>query len=171
MLKKAVLAVVATAALAAAGVAAAAVVTHPRSLAVSSSGSLVTLHKTSLGKVLATSSGMTLYLYTPDPKGKSVCNAGCDTTWPPLTTKGKPHAGMGLKQSLLGTTRRSNGKLQVTYKGHPLYRFTGDAKAGQDKGEGYGGIWFVVSAAGKKIAPAQPPTTTSGGGYGGGTGY
>ena len=134
-------------------------------------GTTVTLHRTSLGKVLATSSGLTLYMYKPDPKGKSVCNAGCDSTWPPLTTKGKPHAGKGLQQKLLGTTRRSDGKLQVTYKGHPLYRYAGDVKAGQAKGEGLGGIWFALSAAGKKAAAAQPPTSAGGGGYGGGVTY
>lgn len=144
-------------ALAAAGVAAAA-----------TRGTTVALHKTSsLGKVLSTSTGMTLYMYKPDSKGKSVCNAGCDTTWPPLTTKGKPHAGKGIRQSLLGTTRRSDGKLQVTYKGHPLYAYVGDSKAGQANGEGYGGIWFALSAAGKK-ATAPAAGTAGDGGYGGG---
>jgi|SRR5581483_5727280 len=132
--------------------------------ATASTRTVVDLHKAgSLGKVLANQKGFTLYLYTPDPKGKSVCNAGCDTTWPPLLTKGKPKAGMGVKQSLLGTTKRSNGKLQVTYKGHPLYRYTGDAKAGQAKGEGYGGIWYAVKATGKRAAASAPPTTTGGG--------
>jgi predicted lipoprotein with Yx(FWY)xxD motif len=137
-------------------------------IAASKGGTTVTLHKTKLGKVLATSTGMTLYLYTPDPKGKSVCNAGCDSSWPPLTTKLKPRAGTGVNAKLLGTTRRSNGKLQVTYAGHPLYRYVGDTKAGQVSGEGYGGIWYAVSSAGKKV------TASSGGGGGGGgygTGY
>jgi len=112
-------------------------------------GTTVTLHKTSLGKVLATSKGMTLYLYTPDGKNKSVCKGGCASTWPPLMTKGKPVAGMGVKQSLLATAKRGS-KLQVTYKGHPLYTYVGDAKPGQATGEGSEGFWFVVTAAGKQ---------------------
>lgn len=158
MLRKTAVVLALVSALAAAGAAVAA-----------TRGTTVDLHKTSsLGKVLATSKGMTLYMYKPDPKGKSVCNAGCDTTWPPLTTKGKPHAGTGIKQSLLGTTRRSDGKLQVTYKGHPLYAYAGDSKAGQANGEGYGGIWYALNAAGKKATAPAGGTAGGGGGYGGG---
>ena len=114
-------------------------------------GARVTLHKTSLGKVLATSTGFTLYLYTGDRRNKSTCSGYCSSLWPPLTTKGKPQAGPGVKQSLLGTTRRPNGKRQVTYNGHPLYRYTSDKKPGQTSGQGYGQIWYAVSAAGKKV--------------------
>ena len=154
MLKKAVLAVVATAALAAAGVAAAAVVTHPRSLAVSSSGSLVTLHKTSLGKVLATGSGVTLYLFKADKGKVSKCYGKCATFWPPLLTSGKPKAGPGIKASLLGTSKRKDGKLQVTYKGHPLYTYVQDTKAGETSGEGLnvsGGKWYALAPSGAVI--------------------
>ena len=114
-----------------------------------SMGTTVTLHKTSLGKVLATSKGRTLYLYTPDGKNKSVCTGSCASTWPPLMTKGKPVAGMGVNKKLLGTAPRGK-KLQVTYHGHPLYTYTGDSKAGDANGEDIDGIWFVVTAAGKK---------------------
>jgi predicted lipoprotein with Yx(FWY)xxD motif len=114
-------------------------------------GTKVTLHSTATkGKVLATSTGRTLYLYTHDGKNKSNCTGSCAQTWPPLMTAAKPVAGMGVHQALLGTTRRSNGKLQVTYNGHPLYKFVGDSGAGQTHGEGYGGSWFVVTAAGTK---------------------
>lgn len=133
------------------------------------SGTVVELHATKLGKVLATSKGMTLYRYTPDGKNKSNCTSGCASVWPPLMTTGKPVAALGAKASLLGTTKRSNGKLQVTYAGHPLYRYSGDAKAGQTRGEGYGGIWYAVNASGKKVAAQQSSsTTTTSGGYGGG---
>ncbi len=110
----------------------------------------VTLHATSLGKVLATSKGMTLYLYTPDGKNKSVCTGSCAQAWPPLMTKGKPVAAMGVNKSLLGTTKRANGKLQVTYNGHPLYTYVADTKPGDVAGEGVGGIWFVVNASGNQ---------------------
>lgn len=157
MLKKAVLAVVATAALAAAGVAAAAVVTHPRSLAATSSSKLVTLHKTSLGKVLATGSGMTLYLFKADKGKTSVCYGQCATFWPPLLIKGKLSGGPGIKANLLGTTKRKNGTKQVTYAGHPLYRFKLDKSTGQVKGQGqdfFGGKWYVVSSSGRAITKA-----------------
>src|SRR5579875_2513015 len=141
-------------------------------IAASKGGTTVTLHKTSLGKVLATSKGMTLYLYTPDPKGKSVCNGECASAWPPLMTTGKPRAGAGVNAKLLGTTKRSNGKLQVTYAGHPLYRYVGDSKSGQVTGEGISGIWYVVSAAGRKVTgKSSGGSGGSGGGGGGGGGY
>ena len=166
MLKKAVLAVVATVALAAAGVAAAAVVTHPRSLAASHSSALVTLHKTSLGKVLATSSGLTLYLFKADKGKTSVCYGQCATFWPPLLMKGKLSGGTGIKAGLLGTTKRKNGTRQVTYAGHPLYRFKLDKSAAQVKGQGqdfFGGKWFVLSSSGRAITKAAPGggTTTN----------
>jgi predicted lipoprotein with Yx(FWY)xxD motif len=113
-----------------------------------STGTTVDLHSTSLGKVLATSKGRTLYLYTSDGKNKSNCTGGCAAAWPPLMTKGKPVAGMGVKKSLLGTAKRG-AKLQVSYNGHPLYTFTGDSAAGQTTGEGQGGF-YVVKASGKK---------------------
>ena len=164
MLKKAVLAVVATVALAAAGVAAAAVVTHPRSLAASNSTKLVTLHKTSVGKVFATGAGMTLYLFKADKGKTSVCYGKCATFWPPLLAKGKPTGGPGIKADLLGVTMRKNGTHQVTYAGHPLYRFKLDKKTGQVAGQGqdfFGGKWFVVSSSGRAITKAASGGTTT----------
>jgi len=114
-----------------------------------STGTTVDLHKTSLGKVLATSKGRTLYLYTADGKNKSKCTGSCAAAWPPLLTKGKPVAGTGVNKSLLGTAKRSGGKVQVTYNRHPLYTYTGDSKAGQTNGEGVGNF-FVVKVSGKK---------------------
>lgn len=124
-----------------------------------SKGTVVALHKTSLGKVLSTSKGVTLYLYTPDGKNKSNCIGACAATWPPLKTKGKPRAGAGIKAKLLGQTKGH----QVTYAGHPLYRYSGDSAAGQTNGENIDGIWFVLSASGKKVAPSQSGGATTGG--------
>jgi predicted lipoprotein with Yx(FWY)xxD motif len=145
-------------ALAAAGVATAAAVTHQ-----STRSGTVTLHKTKLGKVLATKSGLTLYMYKPDTKNHSNCYTGCASFWPPLMAKGKVTAGTGVKAKLLGVTKRKNGKRQVTYAGHPLYTYTGDSKAGQVKGEGYQSIWWVLDAAGKPVkhAPAGGGATTT----------
>ena len=160
--KKVVLAVVAALALAVSGAAAAAAVTHSQS----SSGT-VTLRTTKLGKVLATRTGMTLYLFKADKNGKSACYGQCATYWPPLLKKGALTAGTGLKAKLLGTTKRKNGTRQVTYAGHPLYRFKLDKAAGDVAGQGqdfFGGKWYVVNAAG--LAVVKKPAATSTGGYG-----
>jgi predicted lipoprotein with Yx(FWY)xxD motif len=115
--------------------------------------STISLRKTAVGKVLVAANGRTLYLFTADKSGKSKCYGQCAAFWPPLIA-GKPSVGAGLKASKLGTTKRRNGKLQVTYAGHPLYFFAEDKKAGQIKGQGFvhfGGSWWVVSAAGMSI--------------------
>jgi predicted lipoprotein with Yx(FWY)xxD motif len=167
MLKKTVGAAALAVALAAAGVATAAAVTHrsSHSLAASSAtAGRVTLHKTQLGNVLATSSGRTLYLFMKDRHGRSSCYGQCPGYWPPLMKKGALHAGAGVKAKLLGTTKRKNGKRQVTYNGHPVYLYTLDSGAGQVSGQGqnfFGGKWYVVSAAGKAIKAAVPAGTTS----------
>ena len=108
----------------------------------------------SLGKILVDSHGRTLYLFAKDKNGKSACSGACAAYWPPLMTSGKPRALAGVKASLLGTTRRANGRLQVTYRHHPLYRYAGDASKGQINGQGltdFGGYWWVLSPAGNKI--------------------
>jgi predicted lipoprotein with Yx(FWY)xxD motif len=173
MLKRTVLAAALGIALAAAGVAAAAAVTHQssRSLAASSAtAGRVTLHRTKLGKVLATSSGRTLYLFMKDRNGRSSCYGQCAGEWPPLMKKGTLRAGTGVKAKLLGTTKRKNGKRQVTYNHHPLYLYAGDNGAGQISGQRlnfFGGKWYVLSAAGKAIKAAPP----AGGGTTGTTTY
>ena len=118
------------------------------------SGALVRLHQSSLGRILADSHGRTLYLWAHDKHHKSSCYGACAVYWPALTTHGRPRAISGARKALLGTTRRRDGKLQVTYRGHPLYRFTGDTKAGETSGEGltdFGGRWDPVSAAGLAV--------------------
>lgn len=126
----------------------------------------VSLAKTNLGKVLVTSNGHTLYMFMKDKNGKSSCSGSCAKFWPPYLQHGKATAGSGVKASLLGTTRRSNGSMQVTYKRHPLYSFALDKKAGQTNGEGqvaFGGKWYAVSAKGTAVvkAPSPSPTTTT----------
>jgi len=107
-----------------------------------------------LGRIVVDSNSRTLYLFEKDKRGRSACYGQCATYWPPLITHGKPAARPGVKRSLLGTTRRANGSQQVTYAGHPLYRFALDTKPGQTNGEGlndFGAGWDVLSPAGKKI--------------------
>jgi predicted lipoprotein with Yx(FWY)xxD motif len=122
-------------------------------------GALLKLHTTSLGPVLVDARGKTLYLFTPDKKNTSVCYGKCASFWPPLLTTGTPRAGQGLKASLLGIAMRKDGKQQVTYAGHPLYHFIEDKKAGQTNGQAVQKVWWVVSAAGKKIT-TKPPAAT-----------
>ena len=117
------------------------------------STSTISLRTTAVGKVLVAANGRTLYLFTADKGKKSTCYGQCAGYWPPLFA-GTPTAGVGLKASMLGTTKRRDGKLQVTYAGHPLYFFVQDKKAGQVNGQGFvhfGGSWWVVSAAGISI--------------------
>jgi predicted lipoprotein with Yx(FWY)xxD motif len=136
-------------------------------------GATVSTAQTGLGRVLVNSSGRTLYLFGKDKRGKSSCAGQCATFWPPLFTKGKPHATGGAKASLLGMTRRADGRMQVTYNHHPLYTFEQDTMKGQTNGEGvtaFGATWDAVSAAGAKVQKAKAPPS-SGGGYGGGGSY
>jgi predicted lipoprotein with Yx(FWY)xxD motif len=108
----------------------------------------------SLGRILVDAHGKTLYLWAHDKGHASTCNGQCARYWPPLVTSGKPKAGAGARGGLLGTTRRADGRTQVTYHGHPLYYFAGDKRAGDVKGEGltgFGGRWDPVSAAGRAV--------------------
>lgn len=117
-------------------------------------GARVLARNSSLGRIIVEDHGRTLYLFEKDKRRHSACSGACATYWPPLLTHGKPIAGRGAKSSLLGTIRRANGSRQVTYAGHPLYRFVQDTKPGQTKGEGsqqFGAGWDALSPAGKKI--------------------
>jgi predicted lipoprotein with Yx(FWY)xxD motif len=112
----------------------------------------VALGNTSLGSVLVDNQGRTLYLFEADANGKSACTSpGCVAEWPPLTTTGAPQATGGLMATALGTTPRSDGTRQVTYDGHPLYRFASDNQPGATGGQGIndnGGLWYAVRTDG-----------------------
>jgi predicted lipoprotein with Yx(FWY)xxD motif len=124
----------------------------------------VLLRKTNLGMILVNSRGHTLYMFGKDRNGKSACSGSCAKFWPPSLHQGKPTAGSGVKASLLGTTRRSNGTFQVTYNKHPLYTFALDKKAGQTNGQdnvAFGAKWHAVSARGTAVVKATTTTTTT----------
>jgi predicted lipoprotein with Yx(FWY)xxD motif len=117
-------------------------------------GTKIAIRSTPLGRILVDRKGITLYDFPPDKGTRSVCYGACAALWPPLITNGKPVAGPGVKASLLGTTKRSDGKFEVTYNGHPLYYFVSDRKPGQTTGQGlkqFGGPWWVISPAGKEV--------------------
>ena len=108
-----------------------------------------------LGRILVDSRGRTLYVLSADSARKSTCFGACARNWPPLRASRKPTVGTGLKASKVGTIRRRDGKPQVTYNRHPLYRFVGDTKPGQTNGQGivaFGGRWSVVSPAGRPVS-------------------
>jgi predicted lipoprotein with Yx(FWY)xxD motif len=114
----------------------------------------VSTARTGLGQILVDGRGRSLYLFEKDTRSRSGCSGTCVVYWPPLLTKGASAAVGGAKRSLLGSIRRGDGTRQVTYAGHPLYLFSGDAKRGQTNGEGlkdFGAAWYAVAPSGKKI--------------------
>ena len=104
-----------------------------------------------LGSFLVDAKGMTLYIFTKDTPSTSTCYDKCAAAWPALLTTGAPVAGTGVDASRLGTTKRTDGAIQVTYNGWPLYYFAKDAKPGDTAGQNVGSVWFVISPAGDKI--------------------
>lgn len=120
-----------------------------------SSGTAINVGTTNVGQVIVDSNGQTVYLFVADKGATSSCNsASCVQYWPPVLTNGAPQAGAGVNASLLGTTLRGDRTTQVTYGGHPLYRFISDKKAGDATGQGvnaFGAPWYVVSPSGAQI--------------------
>lgn len=115
----------------------------------------VDVANTDLGNILVDSQGRTLYLFLADQGTTSECSGECANDWPPVEVSGSPTAGNGADASMLGTTARSDGKTQVTYNGHPVYRFEGDKKAGDTNGEGlvaFGAGWFALSPTGDQVS-------------------
>jgi predicted lipoprotein with Yx(FWY)xxD motif len=110
--------------------------------------------------VLTSASGFTLYSFAPDTSTTSNCNGTCAQTWPPV--KG-PTTASGVTGTF-GTIKRSDGSVQATFDGHPLYTFAGDTAPGQNKGNGLnvaGGLWHEITTAG--TAPAGSSSSGSGG--------
>jgi predicted lipoprotein with Yx(FWY)xxD motif len=105
-----------------------------------------------LGKILVDDGGRTLYAYTPDDRGASKCYDVCASVWPPLLLpRGvtRPRGGSGVRAALLGTTRRKNGSLQITYNRWPLYLYARDHTPGEARGQGDDmGLWYVVGVGG-----------------------
>ena len=110
--------------------------------------------------VLTNAQGFAVYSFAPDTMTKSDCNGACAAAWPPV--KGPATAGAGLTGKL-GTIERSDGSVQATYDGHPLYTFVKDTGPGTDTGNGvnaFGGLWHALTASGSS-APASTPSGSS----------
>ncbi len=125
------------------------------------------------GRYLIGASGRAVYLWDADTGDMSTCSGACATAWPPVITKSAPTASGGAQASDLGTTTRSDGLKQVTYKGHPLYYYVGDTRSGQVTGQGsnnFGAKWWLVNNSGSAITSGLSASAGSSGG-GSSTGY
>jgi predicted lipoprotein with Yx(FWY)xxD motif len=115
-------------------------------------GTAIELGKSEFGSMLFDSNRQAIYIFQNDPKGETVCYDDCAEAWPPVFTDGEPEAGKGVKQSLLGTVKRRDGKRQVTYAHKPLY-FYSHEQPGQVLCHNVhlnGGLWWVVGPDGKR---------------------
>lgn len=109
-----------------------------------------------LGDFLVDAEGMALYLFTKDTENTSTCYDDCASAWPPVLVDGEATVGEGLDASLLGTTERTDGTVQVTYGGWPLYYWMKDEAPGDTTGQDVGEVWYVVSPAGEAVhEPAE----------------
>jgi predicted lipoprotein with Yx(FWY)xxD motif len=121
--------------------------------------------------VLTDSEGYVLYWFANDTPTASKCTGTCATYWPPLL--GTPSLASGVSLAgTLGTIKRSDGQIQATYDGHPLYTFKSDTSAGMDSGNGVntsGGLWWAMTASGVKIKKSS--SSSSGSSGSGGYGY
>ena len=138
----------------------------PASTNASATSVMVKTAHSSAGSYLVGPNGKTLYLWVADKNGKSVCSGACAQVWPPLTTTGKPGASGGAMSADLGTITRSDGKKQVTYKGHPLYYYVSDTRPGQITGQGsnnFGAKWWLVAPSGAAITKSVTAKSSSGG--------
>jgi predicted lipoprotein with Yx(FWY)xxD motif len=138
----------------------------------SSTAALMVAAQKKVGRVLVDAQGRTLYRYTPDHAGKSVCFGSCAKIWPPATATGAgPFTATGIKGTV-ATLTRPGGAKQLTFNGMPLYRFASDTSAHDANGQGVGHIWFVIPAKGRAgstrsaaVSPASAATPTSSTGY------
>ena len=116
----------------------------------------IQLRHTEVGKVLVDSSGFTVYRFSKDPRNSDTCVkiSGCTNLWPPLMSSGRPVAGPGVRSALLSTIKLPGGGRQVTYAGHPLYRYSAATEKGETGYVGaqqFGGSWYALNAAGGSV--------------------
>jgi predicted lipoprotein with Yx(FWY)xxD motif len=143
---------------------------QPSASAPATAGSSVVIstRSTSIGTVLVNAQGHTLYWFAIDTPTKSNCNGTCASYWPPVLGKATPAAGMSLPKGF-STITRSNGQVQATYDGHPLYTYAADTSAGMTSGNGSklsGGLWWAMTPSGATLTAAHPSSSASSGGIG-----
>ena len=124
----------------------------------------------SLGSVLTGPNGRTLYYLTTESSSAIKCTGACSSTWPPLVAAvGSSLTRASAVTGTLSTVTRPDGTKQVTYNGHPVYYYSGDATTGQANGQGINGVWFVLkpgTSAGGGSSTPQTTTGSTGGAYG-----
>jgi predicted lipoprotein with Yx(FWY)xxD motif len=116
-------------------------------------GPKLELMKTRFGRILVNGKGRALYLFTADT-GQSNCYGDCAHAWPPYLVKRRPRAGDDVRAGLIGTVQRSDGSIQATYAGHPLYYYISDNEPGEVLCQAvneFGGYWYVLRASGKAV--------------------
>jgi predicted lipoprotein with Yx(FWY)xxD motif len=126
----------------------------PSAAAAKARGPKLTITDSDYGSILANGRGRALYLFTADSGKASSCSGDCATAWPPYIVKRKPVAGPGVKAGKIGVTRRSDGRLQATYAGHPVYFYVGDNEPGEVLCQAvneFGGFWYVLRASGRAV--------------------
>lgn len=117
-------------------------------------GKAITTGRSQFGTILFDTRRQAIYIFENDARNKSNCYGECARAWPPVYTKGAPRARGGVRQSLLGTTKRRDGRLQVTYRGRPLYFYANEGP-GEVKCHNVflnGGLWWVLGADGRRKA-------------------
>ncbi len=124
----------------------------PAAMAAPTTGTKISAKGSQFGKMLWGPKFQAIYIFQSDKLGKSLCYGKCAKAWPPVYTLGKPVAGLGVNKSLLGTTLRRDGRLQVTYAGKPLYYYAHEGP-GEVKCHNVslnGGLWWVIGPNGKR---------------------
>jgi predicted lipoprotein with Yx(FWY)xxD motif len=111
--------------------------------------------KAKVGSVIVDAQGRTLYRFTAEAQGRPVCTGACVGTWPPAIVTDAA----GLPAHVATVKRPDGGGLQLTYDGHPLYRYAGDQSKADANGEGLGGQWFVLKAGSAGSAASKPQPT------------
>lgn len=140
--------------------------TTQSSVAGNSSADALMTGQSTLGTIVVNGQGFTAYVFDHDTanSGVSTCSGACQSLWPPITSATPTPVVTGITGTV-ATITRSDGAKQVTINGLPLYTYTPDTKPGDDTGQGFGGIWWVVGANGSKITAQATPSTSPSSGY------
>jgi predicted lipoprotein with Yx(FWY)xxD motif len=140
----------------------------PSSAAGSNTAAALSVTQSPLGPIVTDAKGRTLYRFDSDTTSPpaSNCTGTCASLWPPALGSASSVTVNGVNKSLVGTVTRSDGTMQLTLAGSPLYEYAGDSGPGQTAGQGVMGTWWAITPTGAKAvsAGAQSPSTSSGGG-------
>ena len=120
--------------------------------AAAATGTEIVVRGSEFGRMLFDSGRQAIYVFERDGRNRSRCHGRCAKLWPPVYTKGRPRAGQGVRESLLGTIKRRDGRRQVTYAGRPLYYYAHE-RPGQVLCHNVnlnGGLWWVVGPDGRR---------------------